>query len=58
MSQTGFNPAYQRAVRDQLSTDQCVKGILAGDTHALSYLAHGSQVAIDVPCFFGAASHA
>lgn len=37
MSQTGFNPAYQRAVRDQLSTDQCVKGILAGDTHALSY---------------------
>jgi hypothetical protein len=37
MSQTGFNPSYQRAVRDQLSTDQCVKGILAGDTHALSY---------------------
>lgn len=37
MSQTGFNPAYQRAVRDQLSTDQCVKGILAGETHALSY---------------------
>lgn len=37
MSQIGFNPTYQRAVRDELSLTDCVKGILGGDTRALSF---------------------
>lgn len=37
MSQTGFNPAYHRPVRDRMSVDACVKGILSGDRNALSY---------------------
>lgn len=37
MSQTGFNPTYQRAVRDELSVVDCVQGIHNGDVRALSF---------------------
>lgn len=37
MSQTGFNPTYQRAVRDELSVVNCVQGIHNGDVRALSF---------------------